>query len=71
MCSDYNMGRNNIANIETRYDQDCPGIESRWGRKFLHSSTPAARPTQSPEKWVSVIFSGGKGAWLALTIHPI
>jgi hypothetical protein len=34
--------------IATDYGQDGPGIESRWGRDFLHLSRPALGPTQPP-----------------------
>ena len=32
--------------IADAYGLDSPGIESRWGRDFLHLSRPALRPTQ-------------------------
>jgi len=38
--------------IATGYGLDGSGIESRWGRDFLHLSRPALRPTQPPVQWV-------------------
>jgi hypothetical protein len=47
--------------IATGYWLDGPGIESRWGRDFSHTSKPALGPTQSPIQWYRV-FPGGKAA---------
>jgi hypothetical protein len=41
-------GRASVGGIATRYGLDGPGIESRWGRDFPHSSRPALGPTQPP-----------------------
>ena len=43
-----------------------PGIESLWGRDFLHLSRPGLWPTEPPIKWVPGFFPGSKaaGAWL-------
>jgi hypothetical protein len=51
--------------IATGYWLDGLGIESRWGRDYLHPSRPALGPTQAPMQWVSDLFPGGKaaGAW--------
>jgi hypothetical protein len=38
--------------IATGYGLDGPGIESRWGRDFLHLSEPALGTTQPPVQWV-------------------
>jgi hypothetical protein len=38
--------------IATDYGLDGPGIETRWGRDFLHLSRPALGPTQPPVQWV-------------------
>jgi len=54
-----------IFGIATRYGLEVPGIESQWGRNFLHRSRPALGTTQPPVKWVLDLFPGGKmaGAW--------
>ena len=41
-------GPGSTVGIATGYGLDCPGIESRWGRDFLHLSKPALGPTQPP-----------------------
>jgi hypothetical protein len=38
--------------VITDYGLDGPGIESRWGRNFSHTSRPAPGPTQPPVQWV-------------------
>jgi hypothetical protein len=38
--------------IATGYGLDDPGIESRWGRDFSHTSRPTLGPTQPPVQWV-------------------
>jgi hypothetical protein len=45
-------GRKRSVGIATGYGLDGPGIESRWGRDFLHLSRPAPGPTQPPVQWV-------------------
>jgi hypothetical protein len=37
-----------LVGIVTRYGLDGPGIESQWGRNFLHPSRAALGPTQPP-----------------------
>jgi hypothetical protein len=36
----------------TGYGLDGPGIETRWGRDFSHTSRQALGPTQPPVQWV-------------------
>ena len=38
-----------VGGTTTCCGQDDPGIESRWGRNFLHPSRPALRPTHNEE----------------------
>ena len=56
------VGRDISVGIATRYGQDGPGIESRWGRDFPHLSRPVLWPTQPPIQWVPALFPGGKAA---------
>jgi hypothetical protein len=44
--------------IATGYGLDGPGIESRWGRDFSHTSKPALGPTQHPVQWVPGLSRG-------------
>jgi len=59
------MGRDSSVGIATRYGLAGPGIESRWGRDFPHTSRPTLGPTQPPIQWVPGLFPGGKagGVW--------
>jgi len=41
-------GQDSSVGIVTRYRMDSPGIESWWGRDFLHPSRLALEPTQRP-----------------------
>ena len=45
-------GPGSVVRIATGYGLDGPGIESRWGRDFLHLSVPSVGPTQPPVQWV-------------------
>jgi hypothetical protein len=58
-------GLGNSVGISTGYGLDGPGIESRWGQDFSHTSRPAMGPTQPPVQWVPGLSRGGKtaGAW--------
>jgi hypothetical protein len=51
------VGRYALDGITTRYWLEGPGIESRLGRGFQQSSTPALGPTQTPIKWYRVSLS--------------
>jgi hypothetical protein len=49
---DKNSGPGSVVGIVTACGLDGPGIESRWGRYFLHQSRSALRSTQPPVQWV-------------------
>jgi hypothetical protein len=51
-------GTGSIVGIATAYGLDGPGIESQWGRDFLHLSRPTLRPTQPPVQWVPGLSRG-------------
>jgi hypothetical protein len=59
-------GPGSSVGIATGYGLDGPGIESRWGRGFSHTSRPALGSTQSPVQWVPDLYRGvkrpGRGA---------
>jgi hypothetical protein len=61
------MDRDSSVGIATRYRLGYPGIDSRWGRDFLHPSRPALGPTQSLIPWVPGLSPGvertGRGVW--------
>jgi hypothetical protein len=52
------IGRDSSVGIATHYGLDGPGIESRWGRDFLHPSRPALGHTLPPIQWVPGISLG-------------
>ena len=51
---DYPLYYNTVTSvgIETDYGLGGPGIESRLGRDFSHTSRQALGPTQPPVQWV-------------------
>jgi hypothetical protein len=44
------VGRDNVVGIASRYGLDGKGIETRWGRDFLHP------PTQNPIQWIPRLY---------------
>jgi hypothetical protein len=51
-------GPGSSVGIAIDYGLDGPGIESRWGRDFPHTSRQALGPTQPSVQWVSGLFRG-------------
>ena len=51
-------GPGSSVGIATGYGLDVSGIESQWGRDFLHLSRPALGPTQPPVQWTPGLSRG-------------
>jgi hypothetical protein len=66
----HTTARDSAVGIATRYELDGPGIESRLGRDFQHSSKPALGFTQPPIQWVPGFSRGYSGRCVALTTNP-
>jgi hypothetical protein len=53
-----NRGPGSSVSIVAGYRLDGPGIKSRWGQDFLHTSILALEPTQPPIQWVPGLSQG-------------
>jgi hypothetical protein len=52
------VGPGSSVSIATDYGLQSPGIESWWGRDFLHTSSLDLGPTQPPVQWVTGLSRG-------------
>ena len=57
--------------IVTGYGLGGPGIESRWGRDFLHLSRLVLGPTQLPVQWVPGLYRGKERPGRAADPSPL
>jgi hypothetical protein len=71
LCLAFWSGPGSIVGIATGYGLDNPGIESWWGRDFLHVQTgPGAHPASCTMGTRS--FLRVKSGWgVTLTLHPL
>jgi hypothetical protein len=58
MIPTLDRGWDGAVGIATCYGLDDPGIESWWGRDFMHPSRLDLGPTQSPIQWVPDLSQG-------------
>jgi len=54
------VGWDSVVRIASCYGLDGPGIESGWGRDFLHQSRLVLGPTLPPVKHAMGLLPGGK-----------
>ena len=52
------MGWDSSVGLESRDRLDGSGMESRWGRDYLHLSRLALESTQLPVQWVPGLYQG-------------
>jgi hypothetical protein len=58
MVGGVKVGPGSSVGIATDYGLNDPGIESRLGCEFSHTSRPALRTTQPPVQWVPGLSRG-------------
>ena len=63
-------GRYSSGDIATGYGLDCPGIESRWERDFLHPSRPALWPTHNGYRVSPEAKAAGAWRWQPTPFGP-
>jgi hypothetical protein len=63
--------RSSSVGIATGYGLDDPGIESRWGRDFSHTSRQVLGPTQPPVQCVLGLSQMQSGRGVMLTTHTL
>jgi hypothetical protein len=52
----FKVDRDSSVGTATRYGLDGPGIESRWGQDFPHTSRPTLGPTLPAIQWVPGLY---------------